>query len=137
MEKLQKCWSCSSSYNPRTRTGWRWLKMLHKLNRPPIMDLPSEIIILSLKILPSNQHGKPSLHMHTENNAVTEGKCAVDGIESVFQVPKSEIFSESFCIDLPKEIGLPPLKNKPRNGVVEPPLQHPATQRYTSAEIML
>ena len=31
----------------------------------------------------------------------------------------------------PKEIRIPPLKNSSGSGVVEPPLQHPATQCYT------
>ena len=131
MEKLQKCQSCSSSCNSRTGTRWRILKMLNLMTIPPPMDLPSEILILTLKISPSNQHCKPSLQMYSENNAVTEGYCAIGGIECVGQVPRSAICSESFLTSLPKEGRLPPLKKKPRNGVVEPPLQHPATQRYT------
>ena len=42
-----------------------------------------------------------------------------------------EICPKIFLTDLPKERKLPHLKNKPRNGVVEPPLQHPATKHYT------
>ena len=95
------------------------------------MDLTSERMILTLKISPSDNHCKPSLQMHTENNIVTEGNYVVGGIESVGQVPRSKICSESSLTDLPKERRLHPLKNKPRNGVVEPPLQHPATQCYT------
>ena len=44
------------------------------------MDLPSESLILTLKISPSDKHCKPSLQMHTENNVVTEGNCTVGGI---------------------------------------------------------
>ena len=95
------------------------------------MDLPSERLILSLNISPSSQHYKPSLQVYSENNAVTKGYCDVGGIECIGKVPKSEICSKYFLTDLPKEIRLPPLKNKPRNGVVEPSLQHPATQHYT------
>ena len=57
--KLQKCWSCSSSCNSITGTGWRWMKMLHQINKPPPMDLLSERLILSLKISPSNNHADP------------------------------------------------------------------------------
>ena len=95
------------------------------------MDLPSERLILTLKISPSDNHYKPSLQVYSENNTVTKGNCVVGGIESVGQVPRFEFYSESFLTDLPKERRLPPLKNKPRNGVVEPPLQHHATQHYT------
>ena len=95
------------------------------------MDLPSKRRTLSLKISPSNQHWKPSLQFCYGNNAVTEGYYAVGEKECVVQVPRSKIRSESFLTDLPKEIRLPPQKNKPSNGVVEPSLQHPATQRYT------
>lgn len=49
--------------------------------------------------------------MHTENNAVIEGNCVVGGIESVGQVPRSEMSSDSFFTDLPKERMHPPLKN--------------------------
>ena len=46
-------------------------------------------------------------------------------------MPRSAISSETFLTSLPKEWKLPPLKNSFGNGVVGPPLQHPATQRYT------
>ena len=118
-----------SSFN--SKNGWRWLNMMKNLSRPPPMDLPSERMILSLKTSPYNQHCKPSLQVYSENNAVTEEHCAIGGIECIGQVPKSAICSESFLIDIPKERRLPPLKNKPRNGVVGSPLQHPATQCYT------
>ena len=94
------------------------------------MDLPSENLILSLKILPSNQHCKPPLQMYFENKTVTKGYCAVGGIKCVGKMRRSTICYESSLTDLPKEASLSPLKRKPRNGVVEPPLQHPAAQRY-------
>ena len=105
--------------------------MMNNLSRTFPMDLPSERLILSLKISPSNQHYKPSLQVYSGNNVVTEVYFIVGGIECIGKVPKSAIYFESFPTNLPKEIRLPPLKNKPRNGVVEPPLQHPAIQRYT------
>ena len=37
----------------------------------------------------------------------------------------------------PKARRLPPLKNSSGSGVVEPPLQHSATQDYTLEEVML
>ena len=120
-----------SSCNSRTGNEWRRFKMLHLMTIPPPMDLPSERLILSLNISPSNQHYKPSLHVHTENNADTQGDCIVGGIECVGQVPRSKMSPKSFLTDLPKERMLPPLKNKPRNGVLEPPQQHPTTQCYT------
>ena len=86
------------------------------------MDLPSENLILSLKILPSNQHCKPPLQMYFENKTITKGYYAVGGIKCVGQMRRSAIFYESSLTDRPKEISLSPLKRKPRNGVLEPPL---------------
>ena len=42
-----------------------------------------------------------------------------------------------FLTDPPKERRLPPLKNSSGSGVVEPPLQHPTTQHYSTIEITL
>ena len=52
--------------------------MLHQINTPRPMDLPSERLILTLKISPYDNHYNPSLQMLTENNAVTKGYCYVD-----------------------------------------------------------
>ena len=75
--------------------------------------------------------------MHIENNTVKERDCAVGERKYVGQVLGSEICSKGFLTNLPKEGKIPPLKNKLRNWCWEPPLQHPATQRYTSTEITL
>ena len=111
--------------------------MMHKLNKPPPMDLPSERLIITLNISPSNNHFKPSLQILTENNAITEGYCVVGARKWVGQVPRSEICSKGFLNDLQNERNMPPLKNKLGKWCCGPPLQHPATQRYTAVEITL
>ena len=88
--------------------------MIHKMNIPPLMDLPSGRLILTLKISPSDNHCNPPLQILTENNAVIEGYCIVGARKCVGQVPRSAICSKGFPNDHPKEIKLPPLKDKLR-----------------------
>ena len=51
--------------------------MLHLMSMSPPMDLSSGRLILTLKILPSNQHCKTPQQVLNENNTVTEAKCVV------------------------------------------------------------
>ena len=101
-----------SSCNSENGTGWRRLKMLDLMSIYPQMDLPSERLILSLKISPSNQHCKAPQQMLTRNNAVTEENCAVGARECVGPMPRSAISSKGFQNNLSKVRETPPLKNK-------------------------
>ena len=74
--------------------------MLHQIKRPPPIDLPSEMLILTLKISPSDNHCNPPLQIPSENNAVTEGYCVVGARKIVGQVPRSAICSKGFQTDL-------------------------------------
>ena len=86
--------------------------MKHEMNKPPPMDLPSERLILTLKISPSNQSPQPLTTNGHKNNAVTQGYCTVGERKYVGQVTRCEIYSKFFLIDFPKEWKAPPLKNK-------------------------
>ena len=71
--------------------------------------------------------------MLTKNNAVKERYYVVGDRKCVGQVPRSEICSKGFLTDLLKERKLPPLKDKLQKWCCGPPLQHHATQHYTTA----
>ena len=97
-----------SNSNSRTGNKWGRLKMLHPMKINPPMDLPSERLILTLKISPSNNHFNPSLQIPPKNNTVTKGYCAVGARKSVGQVPRSVICSKGFQTDLSKKREPPP-----------------------------
>ena len=139
MQKLQNAEVAvlGLSSNCNSRTGWKWLNMLHQINIPPPMDLPSEILILTLKISPSNNHCKPSLQILNENNAVKEREYTVGDRNYVGQVLRSEICSKGFLTDLLKERKLPPLKNNIWKWCCETSTATPCNTTLYSAEITL
>ena len=89
------------------------------------------------KKLAQNQGSEPS-HCNTARNDVVLARHYTlgDG-KYIGHMPRSENQFKVFLIDLPKEGKLPPLKNKLWKWCCESPLQHLATQHYTSAEITL
>ena len=123
-----------SSCNSEIWTGWRWLKMMPKLNIPPPMDLPSESLILSLNISPSKHICKASQQMATRNNAVTETNCAVGEREWVGPMLRSKIISKIFLTSVPKERKLPPLKNKPWKWCCQPSTTTPCNTTQLSTK---
>ena len=126
-----------SSGNSRTRNGWRRLKMLHQIKRPPLIDLPSEMLILTLKISPSKHICKAPQHVLTRNNVVTKANYIIWAREWVGLMPRYIINSKFFQTDLSKERETPHLENSWWKWCCEHSLQHPTTQHYSAAKIML
>ena len=66
---MSEC-SIGLNSNYKSTTGWRWMNMMHKMYKPPPMDLSSERLILTLKISPSKQTLQPLTANGHINNTI-------------------------------------------------------------------
>jgi len=72
-----------------------------------------------------------------KNDAFPARDCVVGDEEYFGPLPRCEMRSEIFLYDLSREGKLSLLRNISGSGVINPPLQHPATQHYNATEIRL